>query len=201
MLHPHTRLGFVDEQIGYGVFATHFIPAGTITWTLDPLDQVVSSTKLEGIPASLWSVLERYAFLNGRGDYILCWDFARFMNHSCNPTSLAPGMDVEIAVRDIEPGEQITGDYGAYNLERDLFCCCGATNCRGTVRRTDFDLYADEWDGKLRRAVARMNAVEQPLWEHVKDQHELNAAAANPALLPTCTLHRVATPVLVPAYG
>lgn len=194
MLHPHTKLDFVDEQIGYGVFATRFIPVGTITWTLDPLDQVIPADRVSGLPPNLWNVLEHYAFLNGRGDYVLCWDFARFMNHSCNPTALAPGIDVEIAVRDILPGEQLTGDYGAYNLERDLPCRCGASSCRGTVRNSDFDLFAPEWDAQLQRAVSRVDTVEQPLWDHVADKIALSAAAADPLTLPTCALHRMPAP-------
>ncbi len=39
MMHPHSELRFINESIGYGVFATKFIPKGTITWILDELDQ------------------------------------------------------------------------------------------------------------------------------------------------------------------
>ena len=195
MLHPHTKLELIDEHIGYGVVATRRIPAGTITWALDPLDQIIPPSRTDGLPAHLWKVLEHYAYLNQNGEYILCWDFARFMNHSCDPSALAPGVDVEIAVRDIEPGEQITGDYGAYNLERDLACRCGADNCRRTVRRGDFEIYADMWDAKLRAAVARVHEVEQPLWRHVNDTSVLEAAARDPQQLPTCSLHRMAEPM------
>ena len=38
MLHPDTRLQFIDEDIGYGIFATNFIPAGTITYVKDALE-------------------------------------------------------------------------------------------------------------------------------------------------------------------
>ncbi|HAV55880.1 MAG TPA: SET domain-containing protein-lysine N-methyltransferase, partial [Aequorivita sp.] len=39
MIHPKTELKFISDQIGYGVVATEFIPAGTITWALDDLDR------------------------------------------------------------------------------------------------------------------------------------------------------------------
>lgn len=32
MIHPDTELRFINPEIGYGVFATQFIPRGTITW-------------------------------------------------------------------------------------------------------------------------------------------------------------------------
>lgn len=39
MIHPKTELRFISKEVGYGVFATDFIPAGTITWVLDKLDR------------------------------------------------------------------------------------------------------------------------------------------------------------------
>jgi hypothetical protein len=46
MIHPNTELKFISPQKGYGVIATSLIPKGTITWVLDPLDQVFSSQRL-----------------------------------------------------------------------------------------------------------------------------------------------------------
>ena len=39
MIHPNTRLGFVNEEIGYGVFATALIPKGTIVYVKDDLER------------------------------------------------------------------------------------------------------------------------------------------------------------------
>ena len=39
MIHPDTELQFINNDIGHGVVATKFIPAGTITWVLDKLDR------------------------------------------------------------------------------------------------------------------------------------------------------------------
>ena len=43
MIHPHTELRFINEQMGFGVFATQFIPKGTIIWALDELDQILEA--------------------------------------------------------------------------------------------------------------------------------------------------------------
>jgi len=32
MIHPDTELRLSNPRIGLGVFATHFIPKGTLTW-------------------------------------------------------------------------------------------------------------------------------------------------------------------------
>ncbi len=42
MIHPNTELKMVSPEMGIGVFATHFIPKGTITWAQDELDIVLS---------------------------------------------------------------------------------------------------------------------------------------------------------------
>ncbi len=39
MMHPKTELKLISKEIGYGVVAKEFIPAGTITWALDELDR------------------------------------------------------------------------------------------------------------------------------------------------------------------
>jgi len=42
MMHPHTKVQFISDEVGHGVVATAFIPKGTITWVQDPLDRVFS---------------------------------------------------------------------------------------------------------------------------------------------------------------
>ena len=62
-----------------------------------------------------------------------------FVNHSCDPNAglRIDGSDVcLIAIRDIEPGEQITFDYST-TMDEDDFefdCLCGSPRCRGRIR-------------------------------------------------------------------
>ncbi|MEZ4819089.1 MAG: hypothetical protein R3A45_04010 [Bdellovibrionota bacterium] len=46
MIHPHTKLEFVNKDIGFGVFATEWIPAGTITWVQDKMDHTIKPDEL-----------------------------------------------------------------------------------------------------------------------------------------------------------
>ena len=71
MIHPHSELRFVSPEIGLGVFATQFIPKGTITWVFDPLDQIVTHAKSSRLPARLQRQLDIYSYQNGRGERIL----------------------------------------------------------------------------------------------------------------------------------
>lgn len=47
MIHPDTELRFVTPDIGNGVFATRFIPKGTLTWVRDRLDQTFTPEDVE----------------------------------------------------------------------------------------------------------------------------------------------------------
>lgn len=68
---------------------------------------------------------------------------ARFFNHSCDPNceSVIENRRVFIdAIRDIEPGEELTYDYqigrepdDPPNVDEIFACRCGAPNCRGTM--------------------------------------------------------------------
>src|SRR5262245_44992186 len=117
MMHPSTELRFVDDQIGYGVFATRPIPRGTITWTRDELDRRFTRQDIDAMSPLYRAILDKYTFVDARGEHVLCWDIARFVNHSCDATCLAPGYEFEIAVRDIAAGEELTDDYGSLNIE------------------------------------------------------------------------------------
>ena len=118
MIYPDTELRPVDPRVGMGVVATTGIPKGTITWVRDELDQTFSQRQaLASCTNCFGQLFTNTPIVSGTGEYVLCWDHGRFINHSCDPNCMAPGFDFEIAIRDIEPGEQLTGDYATYNLE------------------------------------------------------------------------------------
>jgi len=189
MIHPASELRYDNPSIGYGVVASRFIPKFTITWVFDELDQVVTSERVARISPTMRAPLEKYSYLNGRGERILCWDHSRFVNHSCSPTSLAPGFDLEIAIRDIQEGEEITDDYGSLNLETEFACACGQEKCRGIIKPDDFDRYGDEWDSQVAAAFPLLSQVEQPLWNLVAEKTAILRVVAGEALLPSCRVH------------
>ena len=59
-----------------------------------------------------------------------------YINHSCEPNcycKVIHGHILFFALRDIEPGEEITLDYGeSYHSDRKR-CSCGAPSCRGRI--------------------------------------------------------------------
>jgi uncharacterized protein len=186
MLHPHTELRFVGPHMGHGVFATRPIPKGTITWVRCDLDQTLSPERIDGFPGSLRAAIEKYAFIDKHGDCVLCWDNARYVNHSCEATCLGPGYDFEIAVRDIAAGEELTDDYGLLNIDVAFTCRCGSPSCRREIRPDSFLANGDRWDALIADAFFRLAEVEQPLWELVRETDEVARALAGIAPIASC---------------
>jgi len=105
MIHPDTELRFAGEGIGLGVFATRRIPRGTIVWVLDELDQRFTLSAVRRHTLAYRRLLDRYGFLNGRGERVLCWDIARYVNHACEPLVL--GLQVpKLAARLLEHADE-----------------------------------------------------------------------------------------------
>jgi hypothetical protein len=191
MIHPDTELRFVNDQIGYGVFATRDIPRGTITWARDELDQSYSPDQIARMPEPYQQILGKYAYTDRHGKLILCWDLARFMNHSCEATCLSAGYDFEIAIRDVRAGEELTDDYGTLNLESSFPCACSSPNCRKHIRPDDSVFQAERWDELLRHNFPRIPHLPQPLWWLVGEPEAVLLAASDVAVMKSCRLHHL----------
>ncbi len=162
MIHPNTKLQLISSEMGYGVVATEFIPKGTITWVLDPLDQEISKDKFSNYDSHIKQLVETYAFRNNKGNYILCWDHGRYVNHSFNSNCLSSAYNFEIAIRDIEPGEQLTDDYGYLNIETP-FKGVEEGTIRNVVYPDDLLRYHKIWDNNLGNAFKLISKVNQPM--------------------------------------
>ena len=163
MIHPATALKFISEEIGYGVFATQLIPKGTIVYIQDPLEMVISPEKYAGLIEPLKSAVEKYSYIDGNGNRIVSWDHGKYVNHCCQCNTMSTGYGFEIAIRDIAPGEEITDEYGLFNLEYEMALSCNKPGCRQKIKATDLLTYFDIWDAKVKEALMSLHLVEQPL--------------------------------------
>jgi hypothetical protein len=93
---------------------------------------------------------------------VLCWDSGRFVNHSFNSNCLATAYDFEIAIRDIQKGEQLTDDYGYLNISAPFREIDEGTR-RKIVYPNDLQKYYKVWDGKIQKVFHQLNKVDQPL--------------------------------------
>jgi len=110
---------------------------------------------------------------------------ARFLNHSCNPNceSVIEKRRVFIeAVRDIEPGEEMTYDYQIQREDDDppgieeVFACrCGFPQCRGTM------LWPPDPPAKRRRRKPKRKPREQPAAKRTRQTRGKEKRRSGPA--------------------
>jgi len=162
MIHPNTELKMISPEMGIGVFATRFIPKGTITWAQDELDIVLTPQAVESLSNEYQATIEKYAFRNREGESVLCWDNSRFVNHSFNSNCLTTPYNFEIAVRDIEIGEELTDDYGYLNIS-EPFEAFNENSERKIVYPDDLLRFHKVWDAQILDAIASINKVPQEL--------------------------------------
>jgi hypothetical protein len=171
MIHPHTELRYINEQIGFGVFATQFIPKGTVTWALDELDQILELEYVEKVDKYCSKILKKYSYRNQEGKYILCWDLGRYLNHSFHANCMGTAYEFEVAVRDIYPDEQLTDDYGTLNMDEPFECMPEEGTERKKVFPNDLLHYHEEWDQKVLHALSHLYEVEQPLLHLIRPEY------------------------------
>lgn len=183
MIHPFTELRFIGEPVGYGVFATEWIPEGTILYVKDALEIEVSPETLPTHTPEMQAVIEKYSYIDERGYRIISWDFAKYVNHCCRCNSMSTGYGFEIALRDIAPGEEITDEYGLFNLTQEMQLLCPNSDCRCVIRPGDFEQYGHAWDERVRASLPRVFEVAQALLPFVAPEarEALDAYRTDPA--------------------
>ena len=164
MIHPHTELRRIDPVMGYGVFATALIPKGTLVFVKDPFDIEVTPEQFDTMDDLLKIQTERYSYIDERGIRIVSWDMAKYVNHRCDCNTISTGYGFEIALRDIQAGEEVSDEYGLFNMTEPMTLTCACPNCRGQLKPDDIDTYYLEWDRKIQDALIQTTVVAQPLW-------------------------------------
>jgi len=142
---------------GFGVFARQPIAKGELLVMWGGV--ICTSTQFERLSAHTQGIsiqVEENLYLVPR-----VIEEADYVNHSCNPNAGLTGHSGLIALRDIEPDEQICFDYATCDgSPYDEFDCeCGATNCRGRVTGNDWQIeelwerYAGHFSPYLQRRI------------------------------------------------
>jgi uncharacterized protein len=185
MIHPDTELKWINPQVGHGVVATRFIPRGTLLWTQCAFDIVLDATRLAALSQPMRDIATVYGYVDHVGDTILCWDLGRFVNHACLPAMLSLGPHLEVCVRDLQPGDELTCDYGTLNYSHMLTCQCGHPACRGQIRAEDALAFGSQWQQQLEDAVQAAKGVAQPLLPYVRAPQAWHAYLSRQLDLPT----------------
>ncbi len=133
-------VGFRNSRIhGTGGFARTPIPRGTrvLEYVGERIRKEQSLERCQCDNQYIFSLDDEYDI-----DGNVAWNPARFINHSCAPNCEAEVDDGRIwiiALRDINPGEEITFNYG-YDLVdyKEYPCHCGAEECVGYIVAEEF---------------------------------------------------------------
>lgn len=124
MLHVHAIPK--PSTHGLGLFAVRAIPKGTVVWRFSKeVDKAYTKEEAEMLSeperSAVLSLFHAY-MSKQTGKYILPGDDARHINHSENPNigvRYEDGVeeDINFALRDISPGEELTLDYNDFAKE------------------------------------------------------------------------------------
>ncbi len=124
---------------GQGVFATAYLRTGgrVIEYVGERITKAESARRCELQNWCIFALNDDFD-LDGQVD----WNPARFVNHSCAPNCEAVcegGRIWIVALRNIQPGEEITFNYG-YDWEayEEHPCHCGAPACLGFIVAEEF---------------------------------------------------------------
>ncbi len=108
---------------GMGVFAKRNFKKGEIVLVWNPARRSFIESNLHISEAE-----KHYTNHLDTGEYIVMGIPERYVNHSCEPNTKINRLK-DVAIRDIEQGEEITGDYQEEGW-LDFKCACGKKNCK-----------------------------------------------------------------------
>lgn len=113
------ELRWISPVVGHGIFALEYVHEGTEVWIPNLVEKIHFSDvgkRLETFSKDKAHEYLRQGFVVASDLDYLCVnvdDLGRFTNHSSNPNmGYADGSPKSIALRDIEPNEELTCDYG-----------------------------------------------------------------------------------------
>jgi SET domain-containing protein len=103
-----------NPKMGLGLFATEFIPKDSIVWKFEEgVDIKISIDKVKQMPNAQQEYFNKYAWIEDNYYYSSC-DLSNFLNHSYTP-NLDNTKDVTIALKNIEPGEELFTNYAEFD--------------------------------------------------------------------------------------
>lgn len=179
-LHPHIKVSR-SAIAGRGLIAQKRIPRGTIIWHFSEEEvRRYSTSQYRKFSVRFREMLRRYAYTDYSGEIIYTLSDTKFFNHSCDAnTTDALCEEVAVAIRNIEPGEEVTYDYGILMgpWEPPLKCACGAKNCRASIvpLKHNSKMFKALMS-KARSALKQMKKVKQPMLQNTKSRKYILSA-------------------------
>lgn len=184
MLHPDIIIKHGSIS-GKGLFAKKKIPKGTIVYRIKDDIRIYSKSQYKKFSKRYRKILEKFANEENAGTIVHHIDGAKYGNHRCQPNcrELSSGHAyMDIALSDIEKGEELTWDYATLipSWKKPIKCKCGSKNCRKIIFRVSpTSRIAKKLDSRTKRAEKNYLNVKQPLLNK-KEYDELARVLRSP---------------------
>lgn len=147
---------------GQGLFATELIRGGETVMIWGGTAYTEADLQEGRVPRNIsYSFIDEGLLLTGPADGL---DY--YVNHSCEPNIWMADQVTVVARRDIQPGEELRGDYAVWESEPEFTlkpCACGSDLCRRTITGNDWqrrelqERYQDHFLPFLNRRIAQMS--------------------------------------------
>ena len=133
---------------GRGVFARERIEADEMVFVMGGyILTIEEDNDFRGVVADKAIEISDYFFIGPRDEKDLERMPQHFVNHSCEPNAGFKGQIFMMAMRTIDPGEEITYDYAMVmcptpesNSFFSMPCRCGRASCRETITEDDWEI-------------------------------------------------------------
>ena len=114
---------------GIGLFALNSIEIGETILDWRETVKKLTPQEYEELP-----IVDKKIVSKINGELLYFTGFGRAINHSCNPNAKGEN-GFDIAIKRINPGDEITVDYVAENMPLLNFdCSCKSDNCRKLIK-------------------------------------------------------------------
>ncbi len=135
MLHPDI-IKTKSPLDGFGLFAKKDIPKGTIIWKLGNI-RIYTVDQYNDLTERKKDILRHFCYEGKDGTLVYCTDDSKYFNHSCDPNTMSLNDEIDITIKDVHNGEELTYDYGYWYIKWNVpfECKCGSENCRGLIKR------------------------------------------------------------------
>ena len=168
MIHPHTRVAQTNSRSGYGVFATEFIPKGTIIYIQNSVGTSISLVKFYCCEEDMQQKIRKCSYSTSDGYRKINFDFGDYFQKAEHSNILDTNWGFEIAVENIQIGEEITRPISILDYTNDRDESLGFNGYFGQFNHTDFQRKDGDIQQKMRNALLIYPHLVQPLAEFLK---------------------------------
>ncbi|KPL79043.1 lysine methyltransferase [Ornatilinea apprima] len=163
-LNPKLEVRAFPNKGGYGIFAREAVQAGELVCMWG--GSIVTHDQLQTLPEDVVShsiQVEEFLYQVQPWEH---FDPADYFNHCCDPNAGLSSPISLVAIRDIQPDEEVCFDYAmSDSSDYDQFeCMCASPRCRKTITGKDWQIpelqerYRGYFSPYLQRRIDKLRA-------------------------------------------